>query len=141
MAIERRRRAAPVNRREPAIKVAAMRVGKIERHWAPRTAQESWDHAFGVWEAVRRAVVGRAPALEAQVGRAGRAALEGQVDLVLVTLVAAHLSHCGECWRKWTDGHRPGDLLTAAVRRRPAGEILRAVELENRARRRAGGRR
>lgn len=129
-----------INRRTPAVQVAATRIGPIERRYAPRTAVESWRHTVWVWEAVRRAVVARAPALEQMTEGAGRATLEGQVDLVLITLVAAHLSHCQECWTRWTDGHRPADLLTAAVRRRPAGAVFRAVETEmktrNRGRRR-----
>jgi len=132
-----------LERREPGIRVVAQRLGgPLERRWSPG-AIESWQHASGVWESVRRAVVSRTPALERITNGAGdrRAALGGQADLVAVALLGAHLSHCEQCWTRWTDGYRPGDLLTAAIKRRPAGAVFRAAETETKARRRARRRR
>lgn len=93
-------------------------------------AREAMQHAVQVWESVRRQVLVREPGMREMTRGRGRAALDGQVDLAVVGLLGAHLSDCPVCWERWVDGYRPGDLLTAAVRRRPAGAILRAAELE-----------
>lgn len=122
-------------RRRPAVEVAAARIGRLDRRWTPR-ATESYEHALWVWEAARRAVTGRATALQGISRRGGEAALEGQVDLSLLHLIGQHLDTCGRCWERWADGYRPGDLLTANVRRRPAGQILRAIEAEQRTKKR-----
>jgi hypothetical protein len=114
---------------------ATARVGEL----GPRRpgARESWAHAQQVWEAARRAVVSRAATLEVLTRTGGEEAFHGQLDLVLVSALAGHLSDCELCWRRWVDGYRPGDLITGSVKRRPAGEILRATEIEMKARRRA----
>lgn len=125
----------------PGVRIVATRLGgPLERRWTPR-AVASWQHASGVWEQVRRAVVSRTPALERITAGAGdrEAALGGQADLVAVALLGAHLSNCETCWTRWTDGYRPGDLLTAAIKRRPAGAVFRAAETETKARRRRAG--
>jgi len=127
-------------RRRPPAEVAAARIGTLERRWAPWAA-ESYDHANAVWEAARRAVTGRAWALAQMVGPRNTLALQGQIDLSLLHLIGQHLDSCTDCWERWTDGYRPGDLITAAVRRRPAGQVLRAIEHEQRANKRQSTRR
>lgn len=120
-----------------ALPIAAARIGTwpLGRRAAP---EETLGHAIGVWDQVRRAVLARADGLAREVRGQGRTALEGQVDLLLVGLVGAHVSGCDRCWTG-EPGLRPGDLLTEAVRRRPAGAVLKAAELEARARRRTRG--
>lgn len=122
-------------RRRPPAEIAAARVGRLERRWTPR-ATASFEHALWVWEAVRRAVTARSWSLHQLTRTGGVAALQGQVDLSLLHHVGAHLDSCTACWEVWADGYRPGDLLTQAVRRRPAGQILRAIEAEQRAKKR-----
>lgn len=111
-------------------------MGTLDRRHAPG-AREAQAHAVQVWEEARRAVASRAATLEVMTREAGPQALHGQLDLVLVASLGAHLSRCELCWKRWVDGYRPGDLITRAVRGRAAGDILRAAELEMRARRRA----
>lgn len=126
------RRGSPTERAE-------RRVGEFNRMWAPRS-REAYAHARGVWEDARRAVSARADTLARETARdgGGEGEFNGQVDLVLVAALGAHLAWCEDCWAVWVDGWRPGDILTAAVRRRPAGEVLKAAELEVRARRAKG---
>jgi hypothetical protein len=136
----RRRRALTAKERAVvahALPIAAARIGTwpLGRRAAP---EEALGHAIGVWDAVRRAVLARADGLAREVRGQGRTALEGQVDLLLVSLVGSHVSGCERCWAGEA-GQRPGDLLTAAVRKRPAGAVLKAAELEARARRRTRG--
>lgn len=124
---------AEVARRTAAAR-AERRVGRLDRQHVPG-GREAYQHARRVWEDARRAVAARADALALETrGEAG--AFEGQVDLVLVGALGSHLAFCEACWERWVDGWRPGDILTGAVRRRPAGAVLKAAELEARAMRR-----
>lgn len=128
-----------IERRFPAVQVAAARIGSLDRTGRPR-ARGSLDHAVWVWEAARRAVIARVPGLERMTWGRGKAAFEGQVDLVLLALLATHLRDCQRCWTRWADGYRPADILSTAIKRRPAGQILRAAETEMKSRRRGGRR-
>jgi hypothetical protein len=132
-------RGREIVRRGTAVERANRRVGPLDRRGVPGS-REAYAHARGVWEDARRAVAGRADQLARDTAGQGRdtAAFNGQVDLVLVGALGAHLATCGVCWVKWIDGWRPADILTGAVRRRPAGQVLRAAELEARARRTRG---
>lgn len=121
---------------------ATRRVGELKAkgRGLPVGARESRAHATQVWEAARAEVAAKAAVLEVVTREAGAAALQGQIDLVLITAVAGHLGRCELCWRKWVDGYRPGDLLTAVIRSGPAGDIFKAVERETRAQARKQGR-
>jgi len=131
-------RGRQVQRRGTPAERAERRVGSLDRLGVPGS-REAYAHARQVWEDARRAVAARADqlALETQRDPTGQA-FNGQVDLVLVAALGAHLARCEVCWVRWVDGWRPGDILTGAVRRRPAGQVLRAAELEARARRGRG---
>jgi hypothetical protein len=122
-----------IGRRTAAARAEA-RIGRLDRQHVPG-GREGYQHARQVWEDARRAVAARADALGRET-RGESGAFEGQVDLVLVGALGSHLGWCEACWERWVDGWRPGDILTAAVRRRPAGQVLKAAELEARARRR-----
>jgi hypothetical protein len=89
-------------------------------------------HARGAWVDARSGAVNRAEGLWQECGR-DRAGFLGQVDLAFLATLAGHLRRCEWCWREWADGEVPVDLLTAAVRRIPAGEVFRAVLTEIRA--------
>lgn len=118
---------------------ANRRVGDLDRKGLPGS-REAYAHARQVWTDARRAVAGRADQLAQDTRGQGadNAAFNGQVDLVLVGALGAHLSRCEDCWKVWVDGWRPGVILTLAIRRRPAGAVLKAAELEARARRTKG---
>jgi hypothetical protein len=62
-----------------------------------------------------------------------RQAYLGQVDLAFLATVAAHLERCETCEKRWIDGEVPYELLTSAVRRRPAGSLLAVIAREQRA--------
>jgi hypothetical protein len=127
-----------VRRGSPTLR-AERRIGQLTRQWAPGS-REAFTHAWQAWEDARRAVAARADVLEREAVRVGAGVdgFNGQVDLVLLGALGSHLAHCPDCWIVWIDGWRPGDILTGAVRRRPAGAVLKAAELEAKARRMKG---
>lgn len=137
MVVNERGRQLTVRRGSPAQR-AERRIGPLDRRWAPGS-REAYQHARRAWEDARRAVAARADALALETRGLEPAAFNGQLDLVLVAALGSHLSWCAVCWERWVDGWRPGDILTGAVRRRPAGAVLKAAELEVRARRGRGG--
>jgi hypothetical protein len=132
-----RRRRATVRERAVIAHAGPIATGRVGDWPLGKRAvpEQVTEHAVIVWDRVRRAVLTRADALARETRGGGRQALEGQVDLVLVALLGAHLSICDRCW-SGEEGQRSGDLLTAAVKKRPAGAVLKAAELEARARRR-----
>lgn len=88
-----------------------------------------------VWTEAVTGMVNRATGLWTHVGEDPRA-FAGQVDLAFLATVAAHLRRCEQCWKPWIDTEVPVELLTAAVRRTPAGEVFKVLMREIRAQRR-----
>ena len=88
-------------------------------------------HAWTVWVTARSGVMARVPGLWRHVG-GDRQAFLGQVDLALLGTLAGHLRRCEDCWKEWGD-QVPAGLLSEAVGRRPAGDVLRPLLKEIRA--------
>jgi hypothetical protein len=110
-------------RRDPRVLVSARIGGWPHGVGRPGPGRE---HAVRVWLTARSGVVSSSEALWAQVGRNDRA-LGGQADLALLGTLAGHLRRCEDCWREWSDGQRPVDLITEAVKRRAAGDVFRPL--------------
>jgi len=90
-------------------------------------------HAFEVWNQALTGMVNRAEGL-LRAADGVEAAFLGQVDLCFLATLAAHLERCERCEKRWIDGEVPYEMLTSAVRRRPAGSLLAVIAREQRAR-------
>jgi len=90
-------------------------------------------HAFEVWGQALTGAVNRSEGLF-RAASGIEAAFLGQVDLAFLATVAAHLEGCERCEKRWIDGEVPYEMLTSAVRRRPAGSLLAVIAREQRAR-------
>jgi hypothetical protein len=94
-----------VRRGTPAER-AERRVGSLVRTGAPGS-REAYRHAVGVWEDARRAVAARADRLALETQGLEPGAFNGQIDLVLVASLGAHLSWCALWLRQKAAGYRP----------------------------------
>lgn len=124
-------------RRAQPRRMAGRRIGELPEVGRSGPART---HLAGVWLTARSGVVSGSELLWERVGRDERA-FGGQVDLAFLGTLAGHLHRCELCWREWADGQVPVVLLTEAVQRRRAGDVLRPLLREIRASRRRSGRR